>query len=225
MLIRKAFPDSAEEGKYPSHALIGHRSPVLDIVFSPDGNTLASSSIDGSVGVWNLESLIAAKHYLRVDVTDGAMKFAGIEAVQPKVLRGTVGDAGTVAIDPTGLLLLTVDSAGPVGFGNCAISAPCRPRSPGSTEPRPLVSCGRLLAGAESGRRRTNGSQGLPAGHGHPDGHQWPPPRRWRRPLCLNPIMDRGQRQAGPNPALGGNRNRLGTAAASDTWLAQGPGL
>lgn len=142
VLIRKAFPDLAEEGKYPSHALIGHRSPVLDIVFSPDGNTLASSSIDGSVGVWNLESLIAAKHYLRVDVTDGAMKFVGIEAVQPKVLRGTVGDAGTVAIDPTGSLLLTADNAGPARLWQLRHLSALPTEVTRLNRAAPLVSCG-----------------------------------------------------------------------------------
>lgn len=142
VLIRKAFPDLAEEGKYPSHALIGHRSPVLDIVFSSDGNTLASSSIDGSVGVWNLESLIAAKHYLRVDVTDGAMKFVGIEAVQPKVLRGAVGDVGTVAIDPTGSLLLTADSAGPARLWQLRHLSALPTEVTRLNRAAPLVSCG-----------------------------------------------------------------------------------
>jgi len=38
------------------HIFLGHTRPVTETAFSPDGNWLASSSLDGSVRLWNLET-------------------------------------------------------------------------------------------------------------------------------------------------------------------------
>jgi len=39
------------------HTFVGHTMSVTDISFSPDGETLASSSNDGTVLLWDLTTL------------------------------------------------------------------------------------------------------------------------------------------------------------------------
>ena len=39
------------------HTFVGHALYVTDIAFSPDGQTLASSSYDGTVLLWDLTTL------------------------------------------------------------------------------------------------------------------------------------------------------------------------
>jgi WD40 repeat protein len=52
-----ATPSSRE----PYQTLRGHQNRVFAITFSPDGNTLASGSLDRSIKLWNLE-----KHQCRI---------------------------------------------------------------------------------------------------------------------------------------------------------------
>ncbi len=41
-----------------SFSLIGHEAPVLCVTFDPRGEYIASSSCDGSVKIWSLETKV-----------------------------------------------------------------------------------------------------------------------------------------------------------------------
>src|SRR5262249_53427948 len=44
------------ETKKQVNQLVGHSSPILSIVYSPDGKTIATGSVDGTVRLWDADT-------------------------------------------------------------------------------------------------------------------------------------------------------------------------
>ncbi|MBI4617331.1 MAG: hypothetical protein HY720_27220, partial [Planctomycetes bacterium] len=66
----------------PIATLEGHQGLVASIAFSPDGKRLASGSLDTTIRLWNLETILAPPDELKTIVEEiTGMTLRGIEVV------------------------------------------------------------------------------------------------------------------------------------------------
>ena len=60
-LLLNIFWVSTVADAYESRSLSGHTSDVRSVVYSPDGRTLASGSVDGTLRLWNVATGAVSK--------------------------------------------------------------------------------------------------------------------------------------------------------------------
>ena len=88
----------------------GHTGPVTSLAFSRDGSRIVSSSLDGTVRMWNADNHRSGGHeVVGPGSADGAPPFAKAVAIAPDSHRMVAGyDDGT-------LRLFDTDSGRPIG--------------------------------------------------------------------------------------------------------------
>ncbi|HIK12670.1 MAG TPA: serine/threonine protein kinase [Oscillatoriaceae cyanobacterium M33_DOE_052] len=82
----------------PTKTLAGHSQQVRSVAFSPDGQTLASSSIDGTIKLWDIAKG-NTRQTLKVDTAPGEMVYS-LLAISPdgEILASNSGSRGSIEI-------------------------------------------------------------------------------------------------------------------------------
>ncbi|WP_199247710.1 serine/threonine-protein kinase [[Phormidium] sp. ETS-05] len=118
-----AIPVSAPAPISPTKTLAGHSQDVRSVAFSPDGKTLASGSLDGTIKLWDLAKG-QTRQTLKADTAPGEMVYS-LLAISPdgEILASNSGSRGSIEIWnlKTGKLLQEVQ-AQTAGVAAIAIS-------------------------------------------------------------------------------------------------------
>jgi WD40 repeat protein len=100
-VIRIWRPDAALES-YEQHSLLGHRSRITDLQFSPDGDRMVSASYDFDVRVWELGA--SAFDRRRVATSD-LFQLTYVDGGRAIVATGRSGDVSRIGL-PDGVVQL-----------------------------------------------------------------------------------------------------------------------
>jgi WD40 repeat protein len=114
------------------HPLEGHEDTVFSVVFSPDGNTLASGSADGTVKLWDVSASIIPivppeSEFLAEDVNgDGSVNIQDLVLV-----AANLGQAGQNTADVNGDGLVNIQDLVKVAgaLGNAAAAPSLNPQT------------------------------------------------------------------------------------------------
>lgn len=92
------IPFSAPALISPTKTLAGHSQDVRSVAFSPDGKTLASVSIDGTIKLWDLAKG-QTRQTLKADTAPGEMVYS-LLAISPdgEILASNSGSTGSIEI-------------------------------------------------------------------------------------------------------------------------------
>ena len=99
-VLSSASHQPAQKWKYVG-TIFGHSTQVLSVAISPDGNILASSSQNGTIKLWSLESG-------KIEV--------GFRSVPSRTLSGSSGAVQSIAFSPDGQILVSGDRDGSINF-------------------------------------------------------------------------------------------------------------